>query len=495
MSRRLRGYLLLVLIAAASAAINWLEFLRVFPLADWWQYARLDYAWFGRYTLESQVRFLGAFAILFLLYLAAWRHLVAKPGAGPLGLILAGQTVIGLPLLGIYPVAALDLYDYLLYGRLGVYWGANPLAQRPSQFPAEPLLAYSYWPNEPSVYGPLWQLISQALTILVDGQLLAGLIAFKILALLAALATTALVWLALRQLAPALAPAGALLYGWNPLQLFETAGNGHNDSLMVTFLALALCCLIRGPRWLALPALTLGLLVKVSLAPLVPLVLVGTALPSAQRRPRWGSLGAGLATAVLLTVGFYAPFWQGRASLPFLDRGNWFTASPPTLLRELFRQWQPFEVAGRSAATLSAALFAVLALAALAYLVRRRPATCAARGQAIVRAGYQIFFAYLVVGCLWWQPWYLLVLLLLAALSTDRALADRANLFCVGGLLSYPVFKYIWSVHQADWSLDYFKIMALSVIVIFTLPLLHLAGDLLGASVRARRRPAANAPP
>jgi hypothetical protein len=149
MSRRLQGYLPLLLIAAASSAINWLEFLRVFPLADWWQYARLDYAWFGRYTLESQVRFLGAFAILFLLYLAAWRHLVARPGAGPLGLILAGQTVIGLPLLGIYPVAALDLYDYLLYGRLGVYWGANPLAQRPSQFPAEPLLAYSYWPNEP----------------------------------------------------------------------------------------------------------------------------------------------------------------------------------------------------------------------------------------------------------------------------------------------------------------------------------------------------------
>jgi hypothetical protein len=487
MSRRLRGYIPLTLIAAVSSAINWREFLRIYQLAEWWQYARLDYAWFGRYTLDSQVRFLGAFALLFVLYLAAWRHLVSKPSAGPLGLILAGQAAIGLPLLGIYPIAALDLYDYLLYGRLGVYWGANPLAQLPSQFPAEPLLAYSYWPNEPSVYGPFWQQISQALTVLVNGQLPAGLVVFKVLALLAALTTTALVWLSIRRFAPALAPAGALLYGWNPLQLFETAGNGHNDSLMVACLALAMCCLIRGPRWLALPALALGLLVKVSVAPLVPLVLVGTVLTTGQQRPRWGSLAGGLAASALLTVAFYAPFWQGRASLPFLDRGNWFTASPPTLLRELFRQWQPFEVAGRSAATLSAALFAVLMLVMLAQLARRRPASYAAFSRAIVRAGYQIFFAYLVVGCLWWQPWYLLVLLLQAALSTDRALADRVNLFCVGGLLSYPVFKYVWSVHQADWSLDYFKIMALSVVVIFTLPLLHLVVDQLKAWGPARQ--------
>jgi hypothetical protein len=72
----------------------------------------------------------------------------------------------------------------------------------------------------------------------------------------------------------------------------------------------------------------------------------------------------------------------------------------------------------------------------------------------------------------------------LAALIGDRRLADRANLFCIGGLLSYPVFKYIWSVHQADWALDYTKIMALSVVAIFTLPLAHLAGEQLGRLMR-----------
>jgi hypothetical protein len=358
--------------------------------------------------------------------------------------------------------------------------------------------------------------------------------------------TTGLIWLALRHLEPRLAPAGALLYGWNPLQQFETAGNGHNDALMVVFLALALLLLVRGPRFLALPALSAGLLVKITLAPLAPLFVFAPLLRPKPWPARLRCFGLSLALSVVLAFALYAPFWEGRASLPFLDRGTWFTASFPTLLRELLRRWQEFETAGKTAATISAALFGLVALWLFGRLFRlHRPsarsirnkhshpdpaassgqapsassgqapsassgqAPAASSGQApsagsgqapaagsgqapaagsgqaplpqgeapmeaIIRTGYHLFFAYLVLACLWWQPWYLLVLMVFAALSGDSALADRANLFCIGGLLSYPVFKYIWSVHQTDWQLDYTKIMAMSVVAIFTLPLLHL---------------------
>ena len=475
----------LAALGLVSIAVDLLAFLRPFPLAEWWQYARLDYAWLTQYELIGQVRFLAAFALLFALYQWAFLRLRERPADGPLGLILAIQLGLGLALVGIYPVAALDVFDYLLYGRLGLYWGANPLAHPPSQYPAEPMVSYSYWPNEPSVYGPLWQLVSQWVTGVVDGQLPDGLYAFKLLAVGASLLTTVLIWATLRRLRPGLAPAGALLYGWNPLQQFETAGNGHNDALMVTFLALALLLVVRRPRALALPALSAGLLVKITLAPLVPLFALAPLLGSAPWSARLRRLAIGLALSASLIVLLYAPFWEGRASLPFLDRGNWFTASPPTLLRELFRRWQEFETAGKTAATISAALFGLVALALLARLgLRERSAPEASAADASIRTGYHLFFAYLVLACLWWQPWYLLVLLVFAALSGDRALADRANLFCLGGLLSYPVFKYVWAVHQADWHLDYLKIMAVSVVAIFTLPLLHLA-----VSVRATREP------
>jgi hypothetical protein len=467
----------LVWVALASAALNVVCFLRPFPLAEWWNYARLDYAWLTQYDLRGQLGFLGAFGALFLLYHYAVVRLRARPTEGPLWLILSGQVLVGLPLVGIYPVAALDVFDYLLYGRLGAYWGANPLAQPPSRYPAEPLLAYSYWPNEPSVYGPLWQLVSQWVTLAVEGQLLAGLLAFKLLALAAALATTALIWWTLLALRPGLAPAGALLYGWNPLQQFESAGNGHNDALMVLFLALSLALLVRGPRPLSLPSFAAGLLVKITLAPLAPLIGLAPLLLG-PRRGGLSDLAIGAALAAALVVLLYAPFWEGRASLPFLDRGNWFTASPPTLLRELLRREYEFEAAGRIAATLCAGAFAIFSAVVLGRLVlRARRQMLDGTLDAIIRAGYGLFFGYLVIACLWWQPWYLLVLLVFAALSGDRRLADRANLFCLGGLLSYPVFKYVWAIHQADWQLDYLEIMAISVVAIFSLPLAHLAAE------------------
>src|SRR5207249_3729451 len=121
-----------------------------FPLDQWWQFARLDFAWLTQYELGGQVRFLAAFGVLFALYQWAFVRLRRRPSDGPLPLILLVQLGVGVALVGIYPVAALDLYDYLLYGRLALYWGANPLAHSPAEFPNEPLVGYSYWPNEPS---------------------------------------------------------------------------------------------------------------------------------------------------------------------------------------------------------------------------------------------------------------------------------------------------------------------------------------------------------
>ena len=85
---------------------------------------------------------IGAIVALGLL---AWAiAAAAMPEGVPTGVIvqglvlgsLDGLTAMGLVLIGIYPVAALDVFDYLLYGRLGLYWGANPLAQPPSRYQA-----------------------------------------------------------------------------------------------------------------------------------------------------------------------------------------------------------------------------------------------------------------------------------------------------------------------------------------------------------------------
>ena len=60
----------------------------------------------------------------------------------------------------------------------------------------------------------------------------------------------------------------------------------------------------------------------------------------------------------------------------------------------------------------------------------------------------------------------------LAALLPSRLIHERTLLFCYGGILNYLVFKYIWPTYQP---MTYTTIMGISVILIFGLPLLHLA--------------------
>jgi hypothetical protein len=176
----------------------------------------------------------------------------------------------------------------------------------------------------------------------------------------------------------------------------------------------------------------------------------------------------------------YAPFWEGTRTLYFLSRGNWFTASFPTLLREYLRRFIDFEDAGRLAATLVAIAFGLYVLARIIALwwIDRVPAllpeTARERSEwhRWLAAAHDLTFVYLAFACLWWEPWYLTWLVGLAALLPNRLLHDRALLFCYGGVVNYVVFKYVWPVYQP---MTYTQIMGLAVVAIFGLPLLHLA--------------------
>ena len=489
----------LVLVGAASALVYYSQWTLPWSLWRWWQQPHLDYAFISRYTREGQVLYLGSFLLLFALQYVAYRVLRSRPAAGPLELILAGQVAFGVLLVAIYPVAALDLYDYLMYGRIVLEYGGNPFIQPPSAFP-DPLVGYSPWPNERSVYGPLWQLVSLIPTALSNGSVLAGLLLFKALALLCFVACSVAIWAILQAVAPARAPSGTLLFAWNPLLLFELVGNGHNDVLMVLLLLLAILALVRRPRLLVFPLLAAAVLTKLPVVALGPAFLLGLLRPPASGRERATWIVGGGLLGLGLTAALYAPFWAGRETLYFLSRGNWFTASPPTMLREYLRGYYPFDEAGQLAATLVGAGFLLFVGVRLALYWRaeRRAATTdrspnrdpiAASLAGVeepgarrasdpspwdrwLSAAHDVTFVYLAFACLWWQPWYLSWLVAVAALLPSRLVHERALLFCYGGAVNYVVFKYVWPQFQP---MTYTQIMGLSVILIFGLPLLHLA--------------------
>jgi len=467
------GLVPLVALGVVSAAIYGAAFTLSWPLAEYVAQPQADYAWFGRYTTASQLSYLGAFLALFLLQYAAYRLVRAKPAGISLDVIVAGQIGFGLLNLWIYPVAALDLYDYLLYGRIVLVHGGNPFFQPPSAF-VDPLVAYSPWPNERSVYGPVWQLLSLLPTAAAGDNLLRGILAFKLVGLAAFVGCTAVIWRLLLRLAPAYAAAGTLLFAWNPLLQFELVGNGHNDVMMVLFVLLAVWALVADRRLLVFPLLALAVLTKLLAVALGPVMLYGLLRGGRPLRAKLIAVGGGGLMSLGLAVALYAPFWGGLDTLYFLSRGNWFTASIPTMLREFLRQWLAYEDAGRFAATLVALGYALFTAFRLWLLWReeRRPDANPSDWQPWLRAAYDLTFVYLTFATLWWQPWYLVWLVALAALLPNRVVHERVLLFCYGATLNYLVFKYIWPTFQP---MTYTTIMGLSVVMIFGLPLLHLA--------------------
>ncbi|MCC7367484.1 MAG: hypothetical protein IT306_03620 [Chloroflexi bacterium] len=485
-------WLPVVLVGAASAAIYAWAFMMTWPLWELWQQPQADYTWFGRYTVASQVQYVGAFLALFLLQYVAYHYLRRVPDAVPIDLILAGQLVFGILQVWIYPVAALDLYDYLMYGRTILVYGGNPFFQPPSAFP-DPLVAYSPWPNERSVYGPVWQVLSLVPTAIAGESILRGLVLFKVLGLIAFIGCTLVIWRVLKRLCPTMAASGTLLFAWNPLLQFELVGNGHNDVVMALFLLLAVWALLAERRLLVLPLLALAVLTKLLVIALGPVFLYALLRGPRPWRVKLREIAAGGLVGLGLAVVLYAPFWRGLDTLYFLTRGNWFTASLPTMLRELLRQWMPFEEAGRLSATVVGLAFGLFVLVRL-WLAWREdrqsvPLSSAVASEPITArdptppwlgAAYDMTFVYLAFCTLWWQPWYLVWLVALAALLPNRLVHDRVLLFCFGATLNYVVFKYIWSVAQP---MTYTTIMGISVVLIFGLPLLHLA-----ATVRMRPR-------
>jgi hypothetical protein len=148
--------------------------------------------------------------------------------------------------------------------------------------------------------------------------------AFKAVGGLAGIGTLLLIaWIA-RRMAPGRAAFALALFGWNPAVVAFATGGGHNDLLVALFLAAALAVLVRGKvferdrppdtrRWprhelLAVALLTLGALVKASVAPALFLLVVA----SAASRPagsRFRVVLLEVLVAVGLTVAFALPYW------------------------------------------------------------------------------------------------------------------------------------------------------------------------------------------
>ena len=435
--------------------------LRRFPLLDYYATPLLDLGKIGGYDLAAGLATGLALTALVAAHALAWRG-ARRLGAAAVAPIMAASLLFQATLALVYPIVAADVFNYAVQGRLLAVHGLNPLTARPADAGNDPWLPFSAYRTIQLAYGPVWAWLSALVVAVARDDLLVALLGFKALAIIANLVNCWLIYRTAALLHPAGAVPALLFYAWNPLVLFETVANAHNDGVMATPLLLALWLVVRGGgrALLAPAALTAAVLIKYTPAILLPLVALG----SWQRRRRPLPVLLGLALAGLVLAAGFLPFWQGPVTLAGLQRQAEETTTSAAALLVVHR------VGGLTRETWLPVLRPLTTALLLAVMWWRRPSGPTGLPAAV----FDTLLAQLLIATFWFQPWYLVPLLAVAAAGADRRRAVLALVFAASAWASYLVYFYLWTT---PWwgTLTTVSVQTLAAAVVYLPPALLLA--------------------
>ncbi|MGD0612374.1 MAG: hypothetical protein ABSB41_12750 [Anaerolineales bacterium] len=446
-------------LGALSLLIYWIGLIIPYNLFTLQLKPLLDIAKLSVHKPLAQVGFVLILASQSGLYFLAWclcRPMGMRQPRAMWLVLSVSLGLLALSMLWLYPIGAADVFDYIMRGRITAIYGGNPFVLTPRYFPLDPFRHYVGWVDTTSTYGPLWELMAAAISRLAGNGILANVLGFKLLALIFYSGSTALVALILNRVAPERALQGVVLFAWNPLTLYDSLGNAHNDIVMIFFILLGVYAILRGHFSWTMLALTAGALVKIVPVILLPLAWTAGlgALSGVRQRLRFTFL-TGVACAGLALV-LFVPFlkgWNQLVLMPTLD--NLFTTSLPAFIEAQLQR--------RIGVRLSHLIVGWAAYAAVGvvilYQMRRiwlgtSPGEKTAKGQhpgqvdtptrglVFIRAATFTLLFYLIFACAWFQAWYALWPLALAALLPIGPITWTAMLLSYVSLWKTPIFNF-----------------------------------------------------
>jgi hypothetical protein len=270
---------------------------------------------------------------------------------------------------------------------------------------------------------------------LAGNGIVTNVIVFKLLSGLFLLASIGIVAAILHQMAPERALAGVVLLAWNPLVLYETLGNGHNDMAIVFWILAAAWLLLKQRYTLTILALMAGALFK-----FIPLLMLPTAGVIAWRNLQTGParrrflIITVVATVIMIGLA-YRPFGYEPEMLSIERRTKLYTTSVPAMIYYWLEPELGSETTARSISLMAAGITGLFAL------WQARRAWLDHSWLSFPRAAFQILMFYLLLTCLWFQQWYALWPLGLAALLPPGHAARLTVLFGYVVLLKQLIFE------------------------------------------------------
>jgi len=490
---------LLVILGGISGVAYFLGFVQPYQLSPNYKTPLLDLARLSGTAGSAANAWALTWIVLFACYILAFRF--SPPGDNVtrtfrrLALFIIGgwAAFFSINLLFMYPVGAADIFDQIFRARLLAHYGLNPFTTLPSHIAGDPFQAYVAWKGDPSPYGPVWELFAAGASLLAGSDLWGNLVAFKLLVIAAYGVSVGLTYAILRATRPDWALRGTIFFAWNPLVIFEVAGNGHNDAIVIMFVLAAVYLFVTARRVAVLPAVMAGALAKFVPVLLVPVFVAaiwrdrspypvkkGPSTAGVRDRPlsnidAFVTLVVGAVISLGMALILYAPFWNGPSSIGALGRQSLFTASIPKVALDLLTlrlhvdDGQAQSLVRGTA--LGLMLLVTLGLTLWVFLKgnARNETERAALVDRTLSALYEVIFFYLAFATLWFQPWYLMWLVALTAPVARTVNENRTLLFCIGGVANYFVWDFIWLWNRVDISV----IQQTSALSIYTLPLVY----------------------
>jgi hypothetical protein len=313
-------------------------------------------------------------------------------------------------LLMLYPFDAADMFDYIMHGRMLAIYGANPYVETPADYQIDPFYAYVGWTGSTSPYGPFWLQLSALTARLSGNSLLGNVLSFKLLGGMFYLVSVVFVGLILQRKAPERLLSGLWLFACNPLVLYETFGHGHNDITLTACLLVSTWYMIERHHTLAILALVTGALFKHVTLLAIPAALACGFVQYSDWKTRLRFLMVSGISSALLIIFAYQPFWTGWKAIDLSSRIYMYTTSLPAIIHTWYREQIDLVVLSQTVSWI-AGIITILASVFFAWRATRER-----NWLSYPKAALLSLLFYLLVTCLWFQQWYMVWIVGLAAL-------------------------------------------------------------------------------
>ncbi|MDP8299904.1 MAG: hypothetical protein P9L88_08405 [Candidatus Tantalella remota] len=333
------------------------------------------------------------------------------------------------------PILSIDLYEYIMRGRMLELYGLNPFFYPPAAVSSDPMYPLIFWKNTCTTYGPLWSLISAWNIKLFGDNPTANILSIKALMLIVHLLSAYVVYLLAEKIWPAAKQYITALYLFNPYIIFMNLVENHNDIFMLFFMLLSLYLLKKNRFLLAITAITLSTCIKYISILIAPFLFIYafSSLPNMKTKLSF-TIKSALISIALFSLAF-APFriylWDIVGILQSIKLR--LDTNTTTYLMYSLLQKAGLKISTTSFQGLCDISFILVTLSLYIHFMIKNPRSMIS----LLNHSVGVFLAYLFIDSFQFGSWYMLWVTPLIILSGIKKKYVLFMLFTLAALISF----------------------------------------------------------